>query len=59
MARFAIGSRLRKPGVASPEQWDRIRITDGVELHVRKPASRDTQNIIDRLMEFIRQNNIP
>ncbi|MBI2776645.1 MAG: MerR family transcriptional regulator [Chloroflexi bacterium] len=36
-------------------QWDRIAITDDIELHVRRPLSRDDNRRVERLITIARQ----
>jgi DNA-binding transcriptional MerR regulator len=37
------------------EQWDRMRLADDVELHVRRPVTRDMNRRLERLLEAARQ----
>ncbi|MEX2482398.1 MAG: MerR family transcriptional regulator [Gammaproteobacteria bacterium] len=39
----------------SREQWERLRLHDDVELHIRRPASRDMNRRLDRLLEIARR----
>jgi DNA-binding transcriptional MerR regulator len=40
---------------AERSQWDRITLTDGLELHVRRPADRLRQKAVDRLLASARE----
>jgi DNA-binding transcriptional MerR regulator len=44
----------RKP-TSDRSQWERIALTDDVELHVRRPLSRDTNRRLERLLEQARR----
>ena len=37
------------------EQWDRMRLAEDVELHVRRPVTRDMNRRIERLLETARR----
>lgn len=37
------------------EQWERLTLHDDVELHIRRPASRDMNRRIERLLEIARR----
>jgi DNA-binding transcriptional MerR regulator len=48
-------ARLSAPAFARPEppgrsQWDRFTLADGIEVHVRRPVTRDHQRRLDRLL---------
>jgi DNA-binding transcriptional MerR regulator len=36
-------------------QWERVAITDDIELHVRRPLSRRDNRLVERLVAFARQ----
>ena len=53
--------RAQSPRAQSPEpgpqgpldgrsQWDRLTLTDGIELHVRRPLAREQQRQLDKIM---------
>ena len=42
-------------GVGERSQWEHIRITGDIELHVRRPLSRRDNRIVDRLMALARE----
>ena len=42
-----------RPRQLIPEQWERIRITPELEVHVKTPRSNQTQKLIDRLVEAV------
>lgn len=37
------------------DRWDRYRLTDDVEVHVRRPLSREANRRIEKLLEVARQ----
>jgi hypothetical protein len=39
----------------SRSQWDRIELADDVELHVRRPLSREQNRLVERLLEAARR----
>ena len=48
-------SRQGKPWGPRPRgQWDRISLTPDIELHIRRPQSREQNRQIERLMETAR-----
>jgi hypothetical protein len=40
---------------AERSQWDRIALTDDIELHVRRPLSRQDHRRVERLITIARQ----
>jgi DNA-binding transcriptional MerR regulator len=52
---------VRPPTRQSPQaepdrsQWDRVSLTPDVELHVRRPLTRDQNRRVDRLISLARQ----
>jgi len=44
-----------KPPAATRSQWDRIALTDDIELHVRRPLSRLDSKRVERLITIARQ----
>jgi DNA-binding transcriptional MerR regulator len=43
------------PGVAERSQWERYTLSDGLELHVRRPMSRVEQRRFDKLIAAARK----
>ncbi len=55
-APFATRSaRPPKPPAVVRSQWERFNLAPDVELHVRRPGSREDQRRIDRLLEAARE----
>ena len=50
------GNSTRRPDLGSTtrSQWDRIVLAPDVELHVRRPLSREQNRSVDRLLEAAR-----
>lgn len=48
-------SRPNKPPAPMRSQWERFTLAPDVELHVRRPGSREDQRKIDRLLEAARE----
>jgi hypothetical protein len=48
---------VRPPAIGLParSQWDRHSLSPDVELHVRRPVSREENRRIERLMEAARR----
>ena len=46
--------KTRKP-TSERSQWERIALTDDVELHIRRPLSRDANRRVERLLEQARR----
>jgi DNA-binding transcriptional MerR regulator len=44
-----------RPSVEQRSQWDRIALTDDIELHVRRPLSRLDNKRVERLITIARQ----
>ena len=54
------GSTMRSqslplPGSSDRSQWERIRLDDDVELHVRRPLSREQNRRVERLLAEARR----
>ena len=45
------------PSTVTPDrsQWDRVALTQDVELHIRRPLGRDANRRVDRLISIARQ----
>ena len=54
---FSLGRRAQQ--VAEGEKWERIRLTEELELHARIPSSPETQKLIDRIRKEAIQHDIP
>jgi DNA-binding transcriptional MerR regulator len=48
--------RSSSPGHVSPRQsqWDRIVLNEDLELHIRRPLSRERNRFVDKLLAFAR-----
>jgi DNA-binding transcriptional MerR regulator len=44
----------RGPGPAPRSTWERVALTPDIELHIRRPLSRDQNRRVDRLLETAR-----
>jgi len=51
----APGSAAHTPIIPHRSQWDRIPLAPDVELHIRRPLSREQNRLVDRLIEAARQ----
>jgi len=47
-------SRLARPAAADRAQWERIAMTPDVEIHVRRPLSREDNRRLEKLLEEAR-----
>jgi len=54
---LARAARAPAPGPSSPErsQWDRITLAPDIELHIRRPLSREQNRQVDRLLDAARR----
>lgn len=43
------------PSIGERSQWERIAITNDIELHVRRPLTRADNRLVERLIAFARQ----
>ena len=53
-----VGPPVRQPPPSQEpdrSQWDRVSLTPDVELHVRRPLTRDQNRRVDRLISLARQ----
>jgi Ca-activated chloride channel family protein len=51
-----VGPPVRQPAMQPDRsQWDRVALTPDVELHVRRPLTRDQNRRVDRLMALARE----
>ena len=41
--------------IARHSQWERIVLNDDLELHIRRPLSRERNRFVDKLLGFARQ----
>jgi DNA-binding transcriptional MerR regulator len=51
---MALTDSSTPPAVAERSQWERYTLSDGMELHVRRPLSRVEQRQLDKLMAAAR-----
>jgi DNA-binding transcriptional MerR regulator len=51
----AAAAEATKPSAERRSQWDRIALTDDIELHVRRPLSRQDNRRLERLITIARQ----
>jgi hypothetical protein len=51
---FDVGRRYKPPAPAR-SHWERFTIAPDVELHVRRPGSREDQKKIERILEAARE----
>ncbi|MFN2397365.1 MAG: MerR family transcriptional regulator [Gemmatimonadaceae bacterium] len=51
-SRAAHVSPAPPPGGGERSQWERIRLAPDVELHVRRPLSREQNKLVDSLIEL-------
>ena len=47
--------QFRPESAPGRSQWERIDLADGIELHVRRPTTREQQRQLDRLMAAARE----
>jgi hypothetical protein len=43
--------RLARPAGADRAQWERIALTPDVEIHIRRPLSREDNRRVEKLLE--------
>jgi hypothetical protein len=43
------------PSPARHSQWERIVLNEDLELHIRRPLSRERNRQVDRLLAFVKQ----
>jgi hypothetical protein len=51
---FPSASAASAPSVSERSQWDRITLAPDVELHVRRPLTRDMNRRIEKLLDAAR-----
>ncbi|HEX2721657.1 MAG TPA: MerR family transcriptional regulator [Gemmatimonadaceae bacterium] len=51
----AATSGMHRPAQSSRSQWERFNLAPDVELHVRRPGSREDQRKIERILEAARE----
>jgi DNA-binding transcriptional MerR regulator len=44
-----------RPATPPTEMWDRYALAQGVELHVRKPATPDARALVDEVLQLVRR----
>jgi DNA-binding transcriptional MerR regulator len=47
--------RLARPAAADRAQWERIALTPDIEVHVRRPLSREDNRRLEKLLEEARE----
>ena len=55
VAAAALPSRPRKQAAMTRSQWEHFSLAPDVELHVRRPVSREDNRRIERLLEAARE----
>jgi DNA-binding transcriptional MerR regulator len=50
-----VGPPVKQPQEPNRSQWDRLSLTPDVELHVRRPLTRDQNRRVDRLIALARE----
>lgn len=48
-------ARAAEPPIGMRSQWERIALSQDIELHVRRPLSRRDNRMVERLVAFARQ----
>ncbi len=53
----AVASMTAEPvqSIARHSQWERIVLNDDLELHIRRPLSRERNRFVDKLLGFAKQ----
>lgn len=53
----ATRTSMKRPDYRSPDrsQWERITLAPDVELHVRRPLTRESNKAVDRLLQLARR----
>lgn len=54
-ARLGSSVQAPTPPAADRSQWERISLTPDLELHVRRPLSREHNKLVDRLLAYARR----
>ena len=58
--RDAVASVTPEASIPSParhSQWERLVLNEDLELHIRRPLSRERNRLVDRLLAFVKQIN--
>ncbi len=58
--RDAVASVAPDASMASParhSQWERIVLNEDLELHIRRPLSRERNRLVDRLLALVKQKD--
>lgn len=50
-----MSARQPEPPAPSRSQWDRIALAPDIELHVRRPLSREQNRLVERLVDAARR----
>jgi DNA-binding transcriptional MerR regulator len=51
----AVASRPTEPSSAPRSQWERIVLDQDLEIHIRRPLSRERARIVDKLLALAKQ----
>jgi len=52
---LAVSSPVMRPSTPGRSEWDRISLAPDVELHVRRPLTRDIHRRVQKLLDLARQ----
>lgn len=55
LPRLSLGSRQTPPPQPARSNWERTTLTPDIELHVRRPLTREQNRSVERLLEFARE----
>ena len=53
--RLTLGARESPPPQPARSTWERVTLTPDIELHVRRPLTRDENRSVERLLELARE----
>jgi DNA-binding transcriptional MerR regulator len=51
----SLASESPTPSPVRHSQWERIALNDDLELHIRRPLSRERNRLVDKLLAFAKQ----
>src|SRR5688572_4244702 len=55
LPRLTLGARESPPPQPARSNWERMTLTPDIELHVRRPLTREQNRSVERLLEFARE----
>jgi DNA-binding transcriptional MerR regulator len=55
LGRLSLGARESPPPQPARSNWERMTLTPDIELHVRRPLTREQNRSVERLLEFARE----